>query len=893
MSETILALVNNVALLLALGVLYDVFTPSDSQPSTGKQLLTGTVIGLIGIGLMSTPLALLTGIIIDARSILLGIAGLFFGLLPTLVAVLLTAVFRIVEGGQGAFAGVIMILASAVLGLAFRSWRRNTSTPPHWTELYIFGVCLHIVMLFSLLALPGSSAGAVLRDVAVPIMIIFPIATVILGMLIGHQIERRKAERALRISERTAARTSEHLEATLSAIPDLLFEMDVNGRYYDCRASDPEKLVAPVEELIGNTVYDVMPYEAAQTVVDALHEAKSYGVSQGYQIRLPLQQGERVFELSIALKAQSEGSVSHFIVLSRDVTDRKQAEQELHIAATAFDSQEGMLITDAQHNILRVNNAFSQVTGYEPEEVIGKTPSMLKSGRHDALFYEQMMHDLENHKYWQGEIWNRRKSGEIYPQSLTITAVETEESKVTNYVAAFTDITQRKKDEADIHKLAFYDPLTGLPNRRSLQERLEAAIASANRTDQLGALLFIDLDNFKNLNDTQGHDVGDQLLVEVAQRLGQAVRNADMVARLGGDEFIIILENLGAVEAEVLGQVKQIVEKITYKLNQPFHLNQEGYHTSCSIGVTLFSRGDYADEVMKRSDVAMYQAKEAGKNTFSFFDPDAQASLCTQATLELELRKALPMQQLELYYQVQYSGDEVSGAEALIRWNHPQRGMVSPVEFIPLAEQTGLIVPIGDWVLRKACHQLKVWNEQAGVRNFIMAVNVSARQFAHDGFVDNVITCIEQYGIRPSQLKLELTESLVLMDIEDTISKMTRLCDIGVRFALDDFGTGYSSLLHLKRLPLDQLKIDRSFVRDITSDPDDAEIVQTIIAMGLNLRLGVIAEGVENEAQRKFLQSCHCNLFQGYLFGKPMPAEVFQQTYLSVGGIEAQMAYPA
>ena len=885
MTETIFVLVDNVALLMVMGVLFEVFSLSESRPTLARKMLTGAGIGLIGMSLMSMPLVLLTGVIIDARSILLAVSGLFFGFIPTAIAVLMTSLFRIVEGGEGTLAGVLIILSSASLGLIYRSWQKSPSMQIHWTKLYLLGVSVHIMMLFSLLMLPGAYVGVVLRDISIPVMVIFPFATVVLGMLLGHQQQRRRAEQALRLSEREAAKASRHLEATLAAIPDLLFEMDVHGRYFDCRASDLSKLIVPPEQLIGRTVYDVMPHEAAQIIVDALQEAKAYKVSQGAQIHLPLSQGERVFELSIARKSNEPSSDSRFIVLSRDITDRKRAEQELHIAATAFDSQEGMLITDAKHVILRVNNAFSEVTGYEASEVIGRTPSILQSGRHDAAFYEHMMQMLEQNKYWQGEIWNRRKNGEIYPQSLTITAVE-DTGTVTNYVAAFTDITQRKKDEADIHKLAFYDALTGLPNRRSLQERLDGAISSAKRTEQLGALFFIDLDNFKNLNDTRGHDLGDQLLMEVAKRLNQSVRNADMVARLGGDEFIIILENLGGSEQKVLMKAKSIVEKVSFALNQPYHLSSEDYHTSCSIGVTLVSPGDSTDEVMKRSDMAMYQAKEAGKNTYSFFDPEAQASLFSLASLELELRKALPSNEFELYYQAQYVGDEISGAEALIRWNHPDRGLVSPIEFIPLAEQTGLIVPIGDWVLRQACLQLKQWSHRSETRGLVVAVNVSARQFSQDDFVGRVVEYVEHYSINPSSLKLELTESMVLMDIEDTIQKMTQLCELGIRFALDDFGTGYSSLFHLKRLPLDQLKIDRSFVRDITTDPDDAEIVQTIIAMGHNLRLKVIAEGVETEEQKRFLQERNCNMFQGYLLGKPLPVDEFEMLYFAAPSVK-------
>lgn len=875
-----LILLNNVALLLAMGALYDAFSLSSGHHKLSKKLATGLGVGLIGIGLMSMPLASVTGVIIDARSILLSVTGLFFGFIPTAIAVVMTGTFRIVEGGQGAAAGVLIILCSAAAGLAFRSWREQKSFDMSWLNIYLFGVVVHTIMLFCLLMLPSHVVGIVLRDVSVPVMLIFPFATVLLGTLLSHQQLRRNAEFALRKSQRESELARQSLQATLAAVPDPLCEMDINGRYLECHASNLEELLLSPSDVIGKTVYEVFPYETAQTVVSALADANKNGISHGTLLSIPTEIGERQFELSVARKSLDSSSLPHFVVLARDITDRKKAEQELHIAATAFNTQEGMLITDSEHKILRVNSAFTRVTGYEPEEVIGKNPAILSSGKHDAEFYERMNQALHEDKYWQGEIWNKRKNGELYPEFLTITAVQTDSGDITNFVGSFTDITQRKLDEEHIHKLAFYDPLTALPNRRSLQERLENALTSCNRTEQLGALIFIDLDNFKNLNDTQGHNMGDQLLIMVASRLVQCVRNADMVARLGGDEFIVVLENLGADEGTAVETARRIVEKINMSLSFPFSIEGENYLTSCSAGVTIFSRGDHVDDVMKRSDMAMYQAKSSGKNTYQLFDPDSHMTLFSTAALEVELRKALPLNQFQLYYQVQYRVDEVIGAEVLLRWNHPDRGVISPAEFIPLAEDTGLIIPIGEWVMNEACKLLKVWQSKPESAHLTLAVNVSARQFAQEHFVEEVSYCIQRHGIKASGLKLELTESMVLFDIEDTISKMRRLKLLGVRFSLDDFGTGYSSLMHLKRLPLNQLKIDHSFIRDIMTDSDDAEIVQTIVSMGHTLRLNVIAEGVETKEQQQFLSHCGCDYYQGYLFGKPVPLSEFEAAFL-------------
>ena len=581
--------------------------------------------------------------------------------------------------------------------------------------------------------------------------------------------------------------------------------------------------------------------------------------------------------ITAVMKTEPSYIIEGFV---QDITVQKQAARELLVAATAFDSQEGMIITDQNRVIIRVNKAFTEVTGYLPEEVVGKTPAVLQSGRHDQRFYKQMDNSLKRQKYWQGEIWNKRKNGEIFPEYLTITAVESEEGVVTNYVAAFTDITRIKESEESIHKLAYFDSLTGLANRQYLMESLAKALKRARRTKLYGAILYIDLDNFKNVNDTQGHSVGDALLKEVSERLSSCIRDTDIAARLGGDEFVILLEHLGKGERDVQLGVNNVLEKMMSCISKGIRLNTFEYHASCSIGVTPFNGTETSDEVMKRADMAMYQAKWSGKNTCRYYDPDDLIPQFQLAELEVDLRNALSKQQLRLFYQPQFDSQKITGAEALVRWAHPDKGLIPPVEFIPLAEETGLIVPIGWWILETACLQLKEWSGIEGSRHLQIAVNVSARQFSQINFVEGVIKIINETGADPNLLKLELTESLLVTDIEDTISKMNQLREQGIRFSLDDFGTGYSSLSHLKKLPLEQLKIDASFVRDIVTDEDDAEIVQTIIAMAYNLGLNVIAEGVETHEQKEFLELSKCHDFQGYLFGKPQPVEDFAENYL-------------
>ncbi len=558
-----------------------------------------------------------------------------------------------------------------------------------------------------------------------------------------------------------------------------------------------------------------------------------------------------------------------------DISERKHTEQELRIAATAFNAQEGMIVTNAHNFILRTNLAFTDITGYSAEEVIGKTPQMLSSGCHDAEFYAAMWACINEAGTWQGEIWNRRKNGEGYPGYLIITAVKGSNGIVTNYVGTITDIALRKEAAIKIEQLAFYDPLTQLPNRRLLTDRLNQALAASNRSQRHGALLFIDMDNFKTLNDTLGHDMGDMLLQQVAKRLLGCVREGDTVARLGGDEFVVMLENLNVKSIEATAETKVIGEKVLAALNQSYQLDEHHYRSTSSIGITLFcDHLSPIEELLKHADIAMYESKLAGRNTLRFFNPDMQATINMRATLEEDMHIAVQESQFILYYQPQVdSRNCLLGVEALVRWQHPTRGLVFPQEFIPLAEETGLILQLGRWVLVTACTQLVTWATRSETCQLTISVNVSSRQFHQLDFVDQVLSIIEVTGANPHKLKLELTESLLLDDVEATIAKMTALKSKGVSFSLDYFGTGYSSLSYLKRLPLDQLKIDKSFVQDVLIDPDDAALVRTIVALAQSMNLQVIAEGVETEGQRDFLAKNGCHHYQGYLFGKPVPID--------------------
>lgn len=583
-------------------------------------------------------------------------------------------------------------------------------------------------------------------------------------------------------------------------------------------------------------------------------------------------------EAYISPVKDDNGKVSHYVAVKLDVTARKQAENDLKIAATIFESQEGMIVTDANNIILRVNHSFTKITGYSADDAVGKTPNLLSSGRQSKEFYAAMWESINNSGSWEGEIWNRRKNGDVYPEHLTITAVKDAAGVVSNYVATLTDITMSKAASDEIKSLAFYDPLTQLPNRRLLLDRLNQALAASARNGQRGALLFMDLDHFKTLNDSLGHDVGDLLLQQVAARLISSVREGDTVARLGGDEFVVLLEALSEESIEAASQTQDVAEKILLSLNKPYQLNTHTHHSTPSIGATLLNGHEQAsEELLKQADIAMYQSKTEGRNTIRFFDPKMQDAINARVDMEQELRKAITQQQFELYYQVQVgSSGQALGAEALIRWQHPERGMISPFNFIPLAEESGLILPLGQWVLETACAQLKSWQQNPLARNLVISINVSAKQFFQIDFVEQIRSTIQRYAVNPAYLKLELTESMLVDNINDIISKMDALSKIGILISLDDFGTGYSSLQYLKKLPLDQLKIDQSFVRDISQDASDRAIVVTIIRIAHSLGINVIAEGVETNDQRQYLLDNGCTHYQGYLFGKPMPVNMFE-----------------
>ncbi len=542
----------------------------------------------------------------------------------------------------------------------------------------------------------------------------------------------------------------------------------------------------------------------------------------------------------------------------------------LRVWAKVFESgTEAMLITDPASRIIEVNDTFTRITGYTRDEAVGQTPRLLNSGHHDAAFYRAMWESLTRTGAWAGEIWNRRKDGSVYPEWLSITAAHDENGQITNYVSAFSDISERKAYEVRLRHLAEYDPLTKLPNRTLLRDRLTHAIGLAARKGGKIAVLFLDLDRFKNINDSLGHAIGDQMLIEAARRLRSAVRGSDTVSRLGGDEFVLLL-----TELETPDHAAHVAEKLLQVVAEPFSLEGHELNVTPSIGIALFPEdGADPDALLKNADTAMYHAKENGRNNFQFFAPAMNVRVSEHLALENSLRQALTRNELALHYQPQFdlASGRLIGYEALMRWHSPTLGTVPPGKFIPIAEESGLIQPLGQWALNEACRQNAQWRAD-GLPVQPVAVNLSAVQFRHGNIVALIEQALRNSGLPPALLEVEVTESVLMEDIEQVAQTLQRIKRLGITLAIDDFGTGYSSLSYLKRIRFDKLKIDRSFINGLPDAADDAALTVAIIGMAANLGLGTIAEGVETEAQRDFLRRHGCRQVQGYLYARPLDA---------------------
>jgi len=554
-----------------------------------------------------------------------------------------------------------------------------------------------------------------------------------------------------------------------------------------------------------------------------------------------------------------------------DLTREKAEREELQLARKVFEvNSEAIMVTDAHNRIVRVNAAFEAITGFKEGEVLGRDPKILGSGRHDIEFFRALWQELMHKGHWEGEIWDRRKDGSEYPKWVHIDTIRDGDGNISHYVAVFSDISERKASEERIRYLAQHDALTGLPNRFTLAVHLEHALARAERSGEQIGLMFIDLDNFKTINDTLGHHIGDLVLCEAARRISGAVRKSDIVARIGGDEFVVVLES-----ARLPADAGTVAQKIIDRLSEPIPVDGNDLHTTPSIGIGIYpDDGNSIDILMKNADVAMYHAKSAGRNNFQFYAEHMNTAAAIRLQMEGRLRAAMANGEFSLHFQPQIAltDGRIAGCEALIRWQNGELGNVSPVSFIPLAEEIGLIVPIGEWVLRTACHTAKAWLD-AGLDFGVMAVNISPQQFRQRNFPQRVELILAETELPPRYLELEITESTIMETAEVAVAMLTRLKNLGLSLSVDDFGTGYSSLAYLKRFPIERLKIDRSFISDLENDPSDAAIATAVIALAHSLGLEVVAEGVETQWQSDFLQGLGCDSVQGYFYSRPVPAD--------------------
>jgi diguanylate cyclase (GGDEF)-like protein/PAS domain S-box-containing protein len=683
-----------------------------------------------------------------------------------------------------------------------------------------------------------------------------------------REARRKQAEEALCKNER-------RLRTIIETEPECVKIVDCNGQLLEMNAAGLAMLEA---DSVGEAqqyplINFVLPeYRAAFA---ALHKRVMSGESGIVEFEITgLKGARRWLETHAAPLRDETGEVTLLLGITRDITARKRADAQLKLAAKVFNqSNEGFMITDAKHNIILVNHAFTVISGYSEAEVLGQNVRLLSSGHHDRDFYRSILDSIDSEGHWQGEIWNRRKNSEVYPELLNLSVARDSAGQITEYIGVFADITQLKASQAQLEFLAYHDSLTGLPNRLQLFSSLQHSIDMAEREGKQVALLMLDLDRFKDVNDSFGHLAGDQLLQLVAKRLTKRVRIVDTVARLGGDEFTVLLENIAHLE-----DAARVAEAIIADLRKPLKLPKIGeIMIGVSIGISLYPQyGDTPEILLQQADTALYQAKEKGRNRYAYFSDELTSAARERIELETRLRRAIAQNELRVYYQpqVDIASGRIVGAEALVRWQDPKEGLIAPIRFIPVAEQTGLIMALGEWVLRETCRQGRQWIE-AGLPPLTLAVNVSPYQFRHGEISALVAAVLNETGFPADRLELELTESGLMEYQDQAVERLNNLRSQGIRLAIDDFGTGYSSLAYLKRFPLDVLKIDKSFIDDIPHHQDDMEIAATIVAIGHTLGFKVLAEGVETPEQLAFLQAQGCDLYQGYLKSRPLPAEDF------------------
>ncbi|WP_293267433.1 EAL domain-containing protein [Neptunomonas sp.] len=1119
-------LLNNAVLLLALGVIYDSLGLHNIANKTQRNVLTGILVGVIGISVMLTPWELSPGVFFDTRWVLISLCGLYFGLVPTLIAVVMTVCLRLFQGGAGIYVGSLVIITSGLIGLSWRYWSVRYKKEMSWGWLYLLGLSVQIDVLLCMFLMPESMRYTIIAHIALPLLIIYPFGTMLLGMLLKRQRDRRQAEFDLLEHKVLLDRERGLLKRLIDSIPDFIFYKTVDGHYLGCNKATAELFDMNEEDIVGKTDYDFFDHEQAvffrekdqemlssgqhrtndevvvhpdgreillntlktpfygetgklygligigrdvteketaeeiirrnentyrnvlSTALDGFLIVSSEGVIQdaneaysvmsnysieeliGMQVnhldaietavmteqhiqeiidnkkqRFSSQHRRKnnsVFDVDVNVTYWPENG-GKFFVFIKDTTEQKLAEQRLlkseirfrhvfenmpaiavqgydkdrnvifwndastavygystaevigqkledliipdairepvieevnrwiaggpvtpasemmlkksdgslvsvftsHVMITGVNNEPEMycidldltalkraeerivtlsqaieqspvsvVLTDTHGKIEYVNSMFERLTGYSSDEVVGESSSLLKSGFTSDTKYQQLWAALAAGESWQGEFQNKKKDGQLFWEQAHIAPVINETGNVKHYLAVKQDITQQKYQEERILYQAHFDSLTGLPNRFLSLDRLSFMLKETKRTKTQVAVFFLDLDDFKKVNDTLGHQVGDELLIEAASRLKLAVRDDDVIGRLGGDEFIILIDHMISSTA-----IAKVAEKLLKQFRTPFFLSGRELVSTVSIGVAVYpTDGLTPAELLRQADAAMYCSKEQGRNTYNFYTQQMNDDVARRLLIEEQLRGALDKKELKVYFQsvVDLKKRKIIGAEALLRWNNEILGRVSPDEFIPIAEQTGLIVAIGRFVLEQAVTAASGWREQFSP-NFRVAVNLSPRQFRDEGLIDYICELLARYDLPASGIELEITEGVLMTGHAMIDVALANLNKLGIGISMDDFGTGYSSLSYLRSYPFDTLKVDRSFISDISEDQADLQLVSAAIAMGHGLGLIVIAEGVETEEQYQLLLGQECDYAQGYLFGRPVPADEFEK----------------
>lgn len=682
----------------------------------------------------------------------------------------------------------------------------------------------------------------------------------ILSKVIRHAIARKKVEESLNRSE-------EYLQTLTTGAPVIIFATDKNGIFTLSEGKGLHALGLKAGEVVGKSIFDV--YEDSPKILADIRRALAGEIfTDAIEVR------GVYFETWYSPIYGQEGEVSGVIGVATDITDRKHLEMERQKLSLAIEQSPTMfVITDTEGRIEYVNKKFTEITGYTLEDVKGETPRILKSGETSTEIYKQLWDTIKSGKEWRGEFHNKKKNGDLYWEMNSISSVKDEQGKITHFLAVKEDVTKRKWAEETIVHLAYHDTLTDLPNRFLMQDRLNQALSQARRRKKLVGLMLLGIDRFKGVNEMAGHSVGDQVLQAVAKRLSGCVREVDTVARLSGDEFMVLLPEMNSVE-----EAAKIAQQILDVIKPSFNYNSHELNLTCSIGVSVYPHdGEDAESLLKDAETALGRAKQQGRNNYQLYTPTMHVETFGRMVLENSMRKALSREEFLIHYQpvVDLRTKRMIGMEALLRWQHPDIGLVSPVEFIPIAEENGLIVPIGEWVLRTACTQCKAW-QRAGLPPLRIAVNLSARQFQHANLLEMVEWVLKDVDLEPQYLEFEITESIAMENVDFTLTILKRLKEMGVGISIDDFGTGYSSLNYLKQFPIDILKIDRSFIRELTVDANSQAIVSAVIVLAHSLNLKVTAEGVETPEQLEFLKRQKCDNMQGYFFSKPVPTEQFE-----------------